>query len=51
MRKEYNLKELKRRNGKLETDKTAVKIPVSLRIDGIVLSDIKTEAEKQGLPY
>ena len=51
MKREYSLKKLKKRNGPVKTDKTAVKVPISLRIDGTVLSDLKTEAERQGIPY
>ena len=51
MKKEYSLKKLKKRNTPLKTDKTAVKVPISIRINGTVLSDLKTEAERQGIPY
>ena len=51
MRKEYSLKTLRKRSGPLKTDGNAIKIPVNLRINASVLSDIKTEAERQGVPY
>ncbi len=51
MRKEYNLKELKRRPGKVKIDRDAVKMPISIRIDGSVLAAIKTEADRMGIPY
>lgn len=51
MKKEYDLKKLKKRPGKPKVDKDATKIPVSLRLDGIVLAQIKTEAERLGIPY
>lgn len=51
MKKEYNLKKLKKRSGKARVDPEAAKVPVSLRIDGIDLADLKTEAERLGIPY
>ena len=51
MKKEYDLKKLKRRPGKVKVDKDAVKVPVSIRLDGSVLAAIKTEAERLGVPY
>ena len=51
MKKEYNLKELKKRPGKVKVDKEAAKVPISLRLDGGVLASLKTEAERLGIPY
>ena len=53
MKKEYDLRELKKRPGKVKIDKdaVAVKVPVSIRLDGSVLAAIKTEAERLGVPY
>jgi len=51
MRKEYDLKKLKKRPGKVKIDKDAVKLPVSIRLDGSVLAAIKTEADRLGIPY
>ena len=51
MKKEYDLKKLKKRPGRVKTDKDAVKLPVSLRLDGSVLAAIKTEADRLGIPY
>ena len=51
MKKEYNLKKLKKRPGRVKTDKEAAKLPVSLRLDGSVLAAIKTEAVRLGIPY
>ena len=51
MKKEYSLKNLKRRPGKVKVDPSATKVPVSLRIDGADLADLKEEAERQGTPY
>lgn len=44
MKKEYDLKKLKPRPG-------AAKVPISIRVDGSVLSSLKSEAERLGLPY
>ena len=50
MKKEYNLKRLKRReNPRVSED--AAKVPISIRLDGSALSDIRTEAERLGIPY
>ncbi len=51
MKKEYDLKNLKRRPGKPKVYKDAVKIPVSIRLDGSLLAAIKSEAELLGIPY
>ncbi|MEZ4815346.1 MAG: hypothetical protein R3A80_09110 [Bdellovibrionota bacterium] len=51
MKKEYDLKKLKKRPGKVKVDPEAAKVPVSLRIDGVDLADLKTEAERLGVPY
>jgi predicted DNA binding CopG/RHH family protein len=51
MKKEYDLKALKRRPGKVKVDKEAAKVPISLRLDGSVLAALKTEAERLGIPY
>ena len=51
MKKEYDLKALKRRPGKVKVDPDAAKIPISLRLDGSVLGYFKTEAERLGMPY
>ena len=51
MKKEYDLKKLKKRPGKVKIDKDAVKVPVSVRLNGSVLAAIKTEAERLGIPY
>ena len=51
MKKEYDLKKLKKRPGKVKIDKDAVKVPISVRLDGSVLAAIKTEAERLGIPY
>ena len=51
MKKEYDLSKLKKRPKKTSVDKDAVKTQISLRIDGSDLSDIRTEAERLGIPY
>ena len=51
MKKEYDLKKLKKRTGALKVDLSAAKTPISLRVDGSVLGALKTEAERQGIPY
>lgn len=51
MKKEYDLKKLKKRSGPVKADADAAKTPVSLRLDGADLSDIRTEAARLGIPY
>lgn len=51
MKKEYDLKKLKRRPGKVKSDMDAAKVPISIRLDGGVLASLKTEAERLGIPY
>ena len=51
MKKEYDLKKLKRRNGKVKTEVGATKVPISIRLEGSVLADIRSEAERLGIPY
>jgi predicted DNA binding CopG/RHH family protein len=51
MKKEYDLKKLKKIPGKVKVDPNAVKVPLSLRLDASVLAMLKTEADKRGLPY
>ncbi len=51
MKKEYDLKKLKRRPGKVKSSADAAKVPISIRLDGGLLSVLKTEAERLGIPY
>lgn len=51
MKKEYDLKKLKRRPGKVKVNPEAGKIPISIRLDWSALSYIKDEAERLGIPY
>lgn len=51
MKKEYDLKKLKKRPGTVKVDKDAAKVPTSIRLDGSVLAQLKSEAERFGIPY
>jgi len=51
MKKEYDLKKLRKRRGKAKTDPGAAKVPVSIRLDGAVLAQLRTEARRLGIPY
>ena len=51
MKKEYDLKKLKKRPGSVNVDPSAVKTPISIRLDGSVLASLKTEADRLGIPY
>jgi predicted DNA binding CopG/RHH family protein len=51
MKKEYNLDKLRKRPGKVKIDLDAAKIPISIRLDGSVLADLRSEAERLGIPY
>jgi predicted DNA binding CopG/RHH family protein len=51
MKKEYNLGKLKKRPGKASVDPDAAKTPISIRLDGAVLADLRSEAERLGIPY
>ena len=51
MRKEYDLKKLRKRPGRVRADSRAAKIAVSHRLDGAVLAEIRTEATRLGIPY
>ena len=51
MKKEYNLSKLKKRQGKVTVDPDAARTPISIRLDGAVLADLRSEAERLGIPY
>jgi len=51
MKTEYDLKKLKKRPGHTKVDKSAAKIPISIRLDGSIVGYLKSEAERLGLPY
>jgi predicted DNA binding CopG/RHH family protein len=50
MKAEYNLKNMKKRPKKA-ADPDALKTSIHLRLDAIVVGDIKVEAERMGIPY
>jgi uncharacterized protein (DUF4415 family) len=51
MRKEYDLKKLKKRPGKPKVAAEAAKVPISIRVDGAVLAEIRSEARRLGIGY
>ena len=51
MKKQYDLKKLKKREGDIKYDESATKVPISLRVDGSDLADIREEADRLGMPY
>ncbi len=51
MKKEYDLKKLTKRPGKVKVDANASKVAISIRLDGSVLAALKTEAQRLGIPY
>jgi uncharacterized protein (DUF4415 family) len=51
MKKEYDLKSLRKRPGRARTDPGAAKVPVSIRLDGAVLAQLRTEARRLGIGY
>jgi predicted DNA binding CopG/RHH family protein len=51
MKKEYDPTKLKKRPGKIKTDPDAAKIAISIRLEGSVLADLRSEAERLGIPY
>ena len=51
MKKEYDLKSLKRRPGKVKVVPEAAKIAINIRLDAILVSDLRDEAERMGIPY
>ena len=46
-----NLGSLRKRPGKAKIDPDAAKTPISIRLDGAVLADLRSEAERLGIPY
>jgi uncharacterized protein (DUF4415 family) len=51
MKREYNLGKLRKRPGKVNIDSDAAKTPISIRLDGAVLADLRSEADRLGIPY
>jgi hypothetical protein len=48
MKREYNLCKLRKRPGMVKIDPDAAKTPISIRLDGTVLADLRSEAERLG---
>ncbi len=51
MKKEYDLKKMKKRPGPVKVYPEAAKVAINIRLDAIVVNDLKDEAERLGLPY
>ena len=51
MKKNYDLKPLKKKPGKTKIDTEAIRIMISLKIDANNLAEVKNEAERLGMPY
>lgn len=51
MKKEYDFSKAKKRSERVKPDPGAAKVPTSIRLDGAILAWLKTEADRQGIPY
>lgn len=51
MKKEYDLKNMKRRPGSAKAYPEANKVSRTLRLDVMVMSEITKEARRMGIPY
>ena len=51
MRKDYDLKRLKKRSKPTRPSPEAAKVQIGLRIDGADLALLREEADRLGLPY
>jgi predicted DNA binding CopG/RHH family protein len=51
MKKEYDLRKLRKRAGPVKVDSAAARLPISIRLDGSVVAAFKTEAARLGIPY
>lgn len=51
MKREYSLDKLRKRPGKVKVYSDAAKTPISIRLDGTVLADLRSEADRLGMPY
>ena len=51
MKKNYNLKSLKKKPGKVKVDPEATRVMISLKVDAHDLVELKNEAERMGMPY
>ncbi len=51
MKKEYDIKNMKRRPGRTRVYPEAAKIAISIRLDAMVVNDLKNEADRLAVPY
>lgn len=51
MKKEYDLRSLKKRTKKISGNSEAASVQISVRLDGSDLAMLKEEADRVGLPY
>ena len=51
MKKEYDLRKLRKRPGPAKVEPKAAKSAISIRLDGSDLAALRTEAERLGIPY
>lgn len=51
MKKNYDFKTLKKREGKVKVDPDAVKTLISIRLDSMDISSLKNKAERLNIPY
>ena len=51
MKKEYDFSKMKKREGKVKVYPEAAKTSVTLRLDTMIVGDIKIEAVRLGIPY
>lgn len=51
MKKKVDLKSMKRKPGKTKVYPEAAKVAINIRLDAVVVNDLKDEAELLGMPY
>jgi predicted DNA binding CopG/RHH family protein len=51
MKKEYDLSKLKKRKPARALTEEETKVPISIRVAGCDVADLKTEAHRLGIPY
>jgi len=51
MKKEYDLKNMKARPGKIKVDPNSASVMISMRIDAELLGKIREESKRLGIPY
>jgi predicted DNA binding CopG/RHH family protein len=51
MKSNYDLKNMKRREGPVKVDPEAGRIAISIKVDASDLGDIRVEAQRRGIPY